>query len=94
MNKYLTNKTRLFSYNTLLSKRSHKETSTPFACFVTPSAPKPMLFLLLECPYASQSTIPKCLSSLDKSCATYVISSQSNSAGAPKTPTSRLLIGL
>lgn len=38
MNKYLTNKTRLFFIQYPIVERSHKETSTLFACFVTPSA--------------------------------------------------------
>lgn len=103
MNKYLTNKTRLFFIQYPIVERSHKETSTPFACFVTPSALKPTLILLWECPHSSRSTIPKCLSSFDKSCATYVISSQPNSGrilttvrggGGESPPMSWPLIGL
>ena len=45
MNKYFTNKPRLFfSYNTFVVEKSHKETSTQFACFVTPSALEWTLF--------------------------------------------------
>lgn len=59
MNKYLTNKTRLFFIQYPIVERSHKETSTQFACFVTPSAFRLIgLFPLLECPSASRSTIP------------------------------------
>lgn len=70
MNKYLTKKTRLFFFFVQYST-VEKVTQRHFhtvCMFVTPSALRQLLFLLLECPLTGQSTIPKCLSSSDQSC--------------------------